>query len=50
MSLILTVRKTDGTLEVEEFDDDEIGTLDDIWTGFMITELKDIKSIVIEVK
>ena len=38
----------DGQIVDEHFDEDEIGTLDDTWTGFMITGLENITSIKIE--
>jgi hypothetical protein len=39
---ILQIQFLDGTRRTESFDADEIGTIDDIWTGHMINEMDGI--------
>jgi len=45
MEWTLRVVYRTGVVKVETFDSDEIGTLDDILTGFFITDLQDIEAI-----
>lgn len=45
----LTVIQKDGTKEIESFDEDELGTLDDIVTRFFINSFEDTQSVTIEV-
>jgi hypothetical protein len=39
----LRILYSDGKVEVQTFDTDELGTLDDILTRFMIISLEDIE-------
>ena len=48
MSWLLRVKRSDGPIEFQQFDDDELGTLDDMLTGLFIDNLLGIEKIIIE--
>lgn len=41
---VLHIHLQDGTTQVEEYDTDELGTLDDRLTGLFITDLEGVDS------
>ena len=44
---VLRVQHQDGTTEVEEYDDDELGTLDDKLTGLFMVDLQGVDQLTI---
>ena len=48
MSWLLRIKTSDGLVSFDQFDNDELGTLDDKLTGLFITDLDDIDKIIIE--
>jgi hypothetical protein len=47
MGWVLKVQNQDGTTDTEEFDDDELGTLDDMLTGLFILGLDGVDQLTI---
>lgn len=48
MGWLLRVKRSDGPIEFEQFDDDELGTIDDKLTSYFIEDLIGVDKIILQ--